>query len=62
MKELTPEQEDLINDCHEKRLMEEMKEEEKEHKTIPIDPDRFNKILVRIGRKKLNSKEIKEVI
>ena len=112
-KELTPEQEDLINDCHEKKLMEEneklekcyewwknLTEEEqlkimtdyyptevkedtdinkmfgdmpsdeqlwiyirantesKIKRTIPINPDRFDEILIRIGRKKQNSKEI----
>jgi len=35
--------------------------EEKEHKIIPINPDKFDEILIRIGRKKQNSKEIKEV-
>jgi hypothetical protein len=36
--------------------------EEKEHKIIPINPDKFDKILIKIGRKKQNSKkEIKEV-
>lgn len=61
-KELTSEQEDLINDCHEKRFIEEMEEEEKKHKVIPINPDKFDQILIRIGRKKQNlKKEIKEV-
>jgi len=77
MDKLTPEQEDLINDCHEKRLMDDWgidelvnkggvmilqpKKEEKEHKTIPINPDKFDEILIGIGRKKPNPKEIKEV-
>ena len=60
-KELTPEQEDLINDCHEKRFIEEMEKEEKESKRIPINPEKLNEILITIGRKKQNSKEIKEV-
>jgi len=69
-KELTPEQEDLINDCHEKKLMEENEKLEKSRikKTIYINPDRLDQILKRIGRKKLdddetygNLKEIKEV-
>lgn len=56
MKELTPEQEDLIGDSsyHEKKLREE---EEKEHKWIPIAQDVFNKILVGIGRKKQEVKK-----
>jgi len=74
-KELTLEQEDLINDCHEKKLMEEEAMEENEKleksrikKTTYINPDRLDQILKRIGRKKLdddetygNLKEIKEV-
>ena len=60
-KELTLEQEDLINDCHEKRFIEEMEKEEKEHKRIPINPEKLNEILITIGRKKQNSKEIKGV-
>ena len=59
---LTLEQEDLINDCHEKRFIEEMEKEEKESKRIPINPEKLNEILIKIGRKKPNSKEIKEVI
>jgi len=70
MDKLTPEQEDLINDCHEKKLMEENEKLEKSRikKTIYINPDRLDQILKRIGRKKLdddetygNLKEIKEV-
>lgn len=60
MKELTPEQEDLINDCHEKRLREELEKEEREkekHKVIPIKLDRIDKILKIIGRKKLDDNE-----
>lgn len=74
-KELTPKQEDLIGDgaYHERKLMEE---EEKEHKiinkkykiTYPMDPEKLDKILKKIGRKKLDNnekycdlKEIKEV-
>jgi len=69
-KKLTLEQEDLINDCHEKKLMEENEKLEKSRikKTIYINPDRLDQILKRIGRKKLdddetygNLKEIKEV-
>jgi len=59
-KDLTLEQEDLINDCHEKRFIEEMEKEEKESKRIPINPEKLNEILITIGRKKQNSKEIKE--
>jgi len=55
MEKLTSEQEDLINDCHEKQLMEE------EEKVIPINPDKFDEILIGIGRKKPNPKKIKEV-
>jgi len=53
-KELTPEQEDLINDCHEKQLRkdEEKEEEDKKYKRIPINPKRFEKILIKIGRAK----------
>ena len=68
MDKLTAEQESLIGDdqYHERKLMEE---EEKEHKTIPINPDRLDQILKRIGRRKLDNnetydslkKEIKEV-
>ena len=57
-KKLTSEQEDLIGDgaYHEKKLMEE------EGKVIPIDPEKFDEILIKIGRrKKPNPKEIKEV-
>jgi len=37
--------------------------EEKEHKIIPINPEKLNEILIKIGRrKKPNPKEIKEVI
>jgi predicted neutral ceramidase superfamily lipid hydrolase len=50
MDKLTAEQEDLVNDCHEKRLKEE---EKKEHKVIPINRKRFDQILKIIGRKKL---------
>lgn len=33
------------------------------HKTIPINPEKFEEILIRIGRKKQKSnKEIKEVL
>ena len=63
-KNLTPEQEDLINDCHEKKLMEENEKLEKSRikKTIYINPEKLNEILIRIGRrKKPNPKEIKEV-
>jgi len=60
-KDLTLEQEDLINDCHEKRFIEEMEKEEKESKRIPINPEKLDEILITIGRKKQNSKEIKEV-
>jgi hypothetical protein len=67
MEKLTPEQEDLINDCHEKKLMEEdeMMENEKLEKsrikkTTYINPEKLNEILIRIGRKKQNSnKEVK---
>jgi len=35
---------------------------EMKHKTIPIDPGKFDEILIKIGRKKKpNLKEIKEV-
>ena len=63
-KELTLEQEDLINDCHEKKLMEENEKLEKSRikKTTYIDPEKLNEILIKIGRrKKPNPKEIKEV-
>ena len=64
-KELTTEQEDLINDCHEKKLMEENEKLEKSRikKTTYIDPEKLNEILIKIGRrKKPNPKEFKEVI
>jgi hypothetical protein len=42
-------------------LSKVMEEEEKEHKVIPINPDKFDEILIGIGRrKKQNPKEIKE--
>jgi hypothetical protein len=49
-RELTPKQEDLIGDdaYHERKLREW------EEKHIPIDPDRFDKILKIVGRKKLD--------
>ena len=35
---------------------------EKEHKIIPINPEKLNEILIKIGRrKKPNPKEIEEV-
>ena len=51
---LTPEQESLIGDdaYHEKKLMEEIAKEKKQYKKIPINSDRFNQILIKIGRKK----------
>jgi hypothetical protein len=53
MKELTPEQESQIGDdaYHEKQL----RESEKKSKVvgrIPINPERFDQILIKIGRKK----------
>lgn len=59
-KELTPEQEDLINDCHEKKLREEIEKEEREkekHKIIPINRESFDQILIKIGRKKQEVKK-----
>jgi hypothetical protein len=59
MEKLTSEQEDLIGDgaYEEKKIREE---EEKEHKVIPINPDKFDEILIKIGRKKQNpNKEVK---
>ena len=50
---LTPEQEDLICEANkEKKLMEEIAKEKKQYKKIPINSDRFNQILIKIGRKK----------
>jgi len=60
MKELTPEQESLIGDdaYHEKKLAEDIAKEEKKYKKIPIDPKRFDQILIKIGRKKHDPKTV----
>jgi len=60
MKELTPEQEDLIGDdvYHEKKIIEELLKETK-YKVIPINPARFDQILKGIGRRKLGKTIIK---
>jgi len=59
MKELTPEQESLIGDdaYHEKKLAEDIAKEKKQYKKIPINPECFNRILKKIGRKKLDDIE-----
>jgi len=60
MDKLTAEQESMIGDdaYHEKKLREEEEKENKKHSKIvgriPIDPDRFDQILERIGWKKVN--------
>ncbi|MCK4328289.1 hypothetical protein KAX02_00445 [candidate division WOR-3 bacterium] len=55
MKELTPEQESLIGDnvYHERKLEEDISKEKKKHKTFPVNPDRLDQILRKIGRRKL---------
>jgi len=57
--ELTPEQESLIGDdaYHEKKLEEEIAKKIKKCKVIPINSDRFDRILKKIGRKKLDDNE-----
>ena len=57
--ELTPEQESLIGDdaYHEKKLAEDIAKEEKQYKKIPINHERFDRILKKIGRKKLDDNE-----
>lgn len=59
MDKLTPEQEDYISDgaYHEKKLREE--EEKRGYKKIPINPEAFSQILIRIGRKKQEVKKWK---
>ena len=60
MDKLTLEQESLIGDdaYHEKKLEEEIAKKIKKCKVIPINPDRFNQILIKIGRKKHDPKTI----
>jgi len=55
----SPEQESLIGDdaYHEKKLEEEIAKKIKKCKVIPIDPERFNLILKKTGRKKFDDNE-----
>ena len=58
MKELTHEQEILITEANkEKKIMGEIEKEEKQYKKIPINHKRFDRILKKIGRKKLDDNE-----
>lgn len=56
MKESTPEQEDMICDLpyHEKKLEEKTGKNKKKYKMFPVNPERLDFILKKIGRKKLN--------
>jgi len=55
MKELTPEQENLVGDLqhHDKKVEKDIAREEKKHKMFPVNPERLDQILKKIGRRKL---------
>ncbi len=55
MGELTSEQEDMICDLpyHEKKLEKKTGKSTKKHKMFPVNPERLDFILKKIGRKKL---------
>ena len=58
VEELTSEQEDMICDLpyHEKKLKEKTGKNKKKHKMFPINLERLDFILKKIGRKKLNDR------